>query len=350
MTLASCAGIGDGALFNDIKTSEGDGERVVCTLELYGSNEHIKYDEAVFEGAEAEALLEYLASAKKPYIEGIEDDFMGYNYVIASFKQYDKDGNELPIYDAETGAMNMFYVRDNDNIDRGNMLLGIGKMRLGYIDGAYEKLFGYIEKYGLLKGLFCNISTENAPHAMTRVSGDGVYECLTMLSEGNYQTGTDRTGEVQTYIMLSFWGAESDTYYVYSDDYVQEYNTNTTSSSLFKPLGFLDGIYDKCLELYEDALDTLTDEERAAGVKLNCLQVKMKPNISRTFYLSDFADIGGIYLRHLNSSDGYSTLVYFESCTPEELKEKISAIEKLAVVDDVSEVFIIEKYETAVVE
>ncbi len=349
LSFSSCVGIGDGALFDDVKTSEPDGERVVCTLELYGSNEHIKYDEAVFEGTEAETLLEYLESAKKPYIEGIDDDFMGYNYVIASFKQYDKDGNELPIYDTETGAKNTFYVRDNDNIDRGNMRVSFGRVPLGYLEGAYDKLFGYIEKYGASKGLFCSISTENAPHAMTRASGNSVYECFTMLSEGNYQTGMDRTDEVQTYIMLSFWGTEDATYYVYSDDYVQAFNSEPyTNALLFKPLGFLDGIYDKCLELYEDALDNVTDEERAAGMKLNCLQVKMKPNISRIFYLSDFEDIGGIYLKHLDLSDGRYTLVYFESCTREELKEKISVIEKLEVVDDVSEIFIIEEvYETA---
>lgn len=350
LPLTSCIGIGDGALIDDIKTSEADGKRVVCTLELYGSNEHIKYDEAVFEGAEAEALLEYLLSAKEPYIEGVDDDYMGYNYMVASFEKYDKDGNKLPNYDMESGATSVFYIRDNDKVDQGNMTLGFGRAPLGYLEGAYEKLFGYIEKYGASKGYFCNISTENAPHATIRASGDSVYECFAMLSEGNYLTGMDRTDEVQTYIILSFWGAEDKIYYVYSDDYVYQYGINLDTDSLYQPLGFLDGIYDYCLGLYEDALDNLTDEERAAGVKLNCLQVKMKPNISRIFYLSDFEDIGGIYLKYQNSSDGYYTLVYFESCTPEELKEKISVIEKLEVVDEVSEVLIVVRSETAIAE
>ncbi len=353
LMLPSCVGVGDGALFDDIKTSEESGERVVCTLELYGSNEHIKYDEAVFEGAQAEEVLGYLLSAKEPYIEGVDDDFMGYNYMVVSFEQYDKDGNKIPNFDVETGAMNVFYVRDNDNVDQGNMLLSFGRSRLGYLEGAYDRLFGLITEKGSSKGLFCNISTENAPHAMTRASGNSVYECFTMLSEGNYQTGMDRTTEVQTYIMLSLWGTEDATYYVYSDDYVEEFNSYPyTNATLFKPLGFLDGIYDRCLELYEYALNNnVTDEERAAGMKLNCLQVKMKMNISRTFYLSDFEDIGGIYLKHLDLSDGRYTLVYFESCTPEELKEKISVIEKLEIVDDVSEILIIEEvYETALAE
>lgn len=340
-TLTSCIGIGDGALFDDIKTSETRGKRAVCTLELYGSNEHIKYDEAVFEGAEAEALLEYLLSAKEPYVEGVDDGYMGYNYMVASFEKYDKDGNKLPNYDMESGATSVFYIRDNDKVDQGNMTLGFGRAPLGYLEGAYEKLFGYIEKYGASKGYFCNISTEKCSACDVRASGDSVYECFTMLSEGNYQTGMDRTANEKTYVILSFWGAEDATYYVYSDDYVEEY----TNASLFKQLGHLDGIYDNAIALFKQTLNHVTAEEYDAGVKLNCLSVLINNSVSRGYYVSDFEDVGCIYIDVL-ATDYYSYLVYFEACTREELDEKIVILEKIAGVEEVDKIYVY-NYDTA---
>lgn len=347
--LSSCVGIGDGALFDNIKTGESDGKKTVCNLVLYNSNKQEILDEVLVEGAEANLLFEYLSSATEPYVEGIEG-LSAYNYFVATFERYDKDGNELPSYDGESGEMNKFYVRDNDNVDRYNMRLSYGRFPLGYLEGAYDRLFGIITEKGSSKGVFGSISTEYAPMAHSRIPTNKAQETYTLLSEGNYVTGLDRTEEVHTYVLLNFTGAVDATYYVYSDDYVAEQSRSSQGDDVYRPLGHLDGIYDKCLELYEDALDTLTEEERAAGVKLNCLQVKMKQTISRIFYLSDFEDIGGIYLKHLDFSDGDYALVYFESCTPEELKEKIAAIESLTIVDDVNEVFIIETYETAVVE
>ncbi len=353
-SLSSCVGVGDGALFDDIKTSEPSGERTVCTLELYTSNKSEKLDEAMLEGAEAEELLEYLSSAATPNIEAVDDDCMGYNYMVVSFEQYDKDGNKIPNFDTETGAMSVFYVRDNDNVDQGNMLLSFGRSRLGYLEGAYDKLFGYFADYGGSMGYFCTVSTSYAPHASVRAAGEKVRDMYLLLSEFEFPSDTDipRNGIETSYVMLSFWGAADADYYVYSDDYVEAFNAEPfVNSSLFKPLGYLDGAYEKAIELFEDSLNMFTEEELDAGVKLNCLQVKMKMNISRIFYLSDFEDIGGIYLKHLTLSDGYYAWVYFESCTHNELKKKISAIEKLDVVDDVSEIFIVEKIlETAFAE
>ena len=293
--------------------------------------------------------LQITSPKYEPYVEGIEG-LSAYNYFVVTFERYDKDGNELPGYDVESGEMNKFYVRGNDNVDRYNMRLSYGRLPLGYLEGAYDRLFGIITEKGSSKGVFGSISTEYAPMAFSRIPTNKAQETYTLLSEGNYVTGLDRTEEVHTYVLLNFTGAVDATYYVYSDDYVAEQSWSSQGDDVYRPLGHLDGIYDKCLELYEDALDTLTEEERAAGVKLNCLQVKMKQTMSRIFYLSDFEDIGGIYLKHLDFSDGDYALVYFESCTPEELKEKIASIESLTIVDDVNEVFIIETYETAVVE
>ena len=325
--LSSCVGIGDGAIFDNIKTGESDGAKTVCNLVLYNSDKQEILDEVLVEGAEADLLFEYLSSATEPYVEGIEG-LSAYNYFVATFERYDKDGNELPSYDGESGEMNKFYVRDNDNVDRHNMRLSYGRLPLGYLEGAYDRLFGIITEKGSSKGVFGIISTEYAPMAFSRIPTNKAQETYTLLSEGNYVTGLDRTEEVHTYVLLSFTGAVDATYYVYSDDYVEIFNSEpSTSSSLYKPLGHLVGyrIYDYCLDLYEESLKQITEMERNEGVRLNCIQVTIEPSISRVFYQSDFEDIGCIYLTR-SSNNPHSYTLYFDTCTRKELKEKIDTI------------------------
>ncbi len=341
--LSSCAGIGDGALFDNIKTGESNGVKTVCNLVLYNSNKQEILDEAWVEGAEADLLFEYLSSATEPYVEGIEG-LSAYNYFVATFERYDKDGNELPSYDGESGEMNKFYVRDNDNVDRYNMRLSYGRLPLGYLEGAYDRLFGIITEKGSSKGVFGSISTEYAPMAFFRIPTNKAQETYTLLSEGNYVTGLDRTEEVHTYIIMAFTGAVDAIYYVYSDDYVEIFNSEpSTSSSLYKPLGHLDGIYDKCLELYEDALDTLTEEERAAGVKLNCLDVEIYPALSRVFNLSDFEDIGCIYMKTSPQAPN-KYLLYFHGWHKHELEAKVENLKARSYVKDASLIWIIQEY------
>lgn len=343
LMLPSCVGIGDGAMFDNITTSEPSAqgaERTVCTLELYTSNKQEKLDEALIQGAEAEDLLEYLSSATEPYIEGIDDDLMGYNYVIASFERYDKNGNKLPDHDGSTGALQRYFVRDNDNIDQGNMMLSYGWSSLGRLKGAYEKLFGYIAEKGSSQGIFCHIGTENAPMATFRISGAKARARYILLSEGNYRTDMDRTALEHTYVILSFYGAVDATYYVYSDDYVEEFNSYPyTNASMFIALGFLDGIYEYCLELFEEALDYTTDEEYEAGVKLNCLEVQIEPETSRVFYLSDFEDIGCVYLKSV-SQDPHSYMLYFHDCNKADLEEKLENLKVRTYVKDASLIYI----------
>ncbi len=337
--LSSCAGIGDGAIFDNIKTgesdgaifdnittSESDGAKTVCNLVLYNSDKQEILDEVLFEGAEADLLFEYLSSATEPYVEGIEG-LSAYNYFVVTFERYDKDGNELPSYDGESGEMNKFYVRDNDNVDRYNMRLSYGRLPLGYLEGAYDRLFGIITEKGSSKGVFGSISTEYAPMAFSRIPTNKAQETYTLLSEGNYVTGLDRTEEVHTYVLLNFTGAVDATYYVYSDDYVAEQSWSSQGDDVYRPLGHLVGyrIYDYCLDLYEESLKQITEAERNEGVRLNRIQVTIEPSISRVFYQSDFEDIGCIYLTR-SSNDPHRYTLYFDTCTRKELEEKIDTI------------------------
>lgn len=340
--LSSCVGIGDGAIFDNIKTSESDGAKTVCNLVLYNSNKQEILDEVLVEGAEADLLFEYLSSATEPYVEGIEG-FSAYNYFVVTFERYDKDGNELPSYDGESGEMNKFYVRDNDNVDRYNMRLSYGRLPLGYLEGAYDRLFGIITEKGSSKGVFGSISTEYARMAFSRIPTNKAQETYTLLSEGNYVTGLDRTGEVHTYIIMAFTGAVEAMYYVYSDDYVAEQSWSSQGDDVYRPFGHLDGIYDKCLELYEDALEEPTTEELNAGIKLNCLDVEIEPAISRAFYLSDFEDIGCIYMK-TSPQDPNKYLLYFHGCNKPELEAKVENLKARSYVKYASLIWIIQEY------
>jgi hypothetical protein len=93
-----------------------------------------------------------------------------------------------------------------------------------------------------------------------------------------------------------------------------------------------------------------TEEERVVGVKLNCLSVVMHPGVSRTFFLDEFKDIGGIYLKHLTTSEGYQALIYFESCTPAELEEKLNTVKTMSVVASANKIHVYAYYGTAFAE
>jgi hypothetical protein len=111
--------------------------------------------------------------------------------------------------------------------------------------------------------------------------------------------------------------------------------------------GRFDGVYETLLL---KILNNVTEEERVAGVKLNCLSVVMHPGVSRTFFLDEFKDIGGIYLKHLSTAEGYQALIYFESCTPAELEQKLNTVKTMSVVASANKIHVDEYYGTAFAE
>ena len=179
-----------------------------------------------------------------------------------------------------------------------------------------------------------------------------LYEYLT--DSSNYTNDTETDMMVKASIHITFEGinpkidldsnnAEDvfDSFYITSDDIV----SMNVSETEWGRTGRFDGVYEY---LMLKILNNVTDEEIAAGFKLNCLQVEMKPEISRTFILSDFEDIGGLYLYDFEDQPMFSSfyspresvIVYFKSCTPEELEEKIAMLKESSVVKSASKIIV----------
>ena len=199
---------------------------------------------------------------------------------------------------------------------------------------------------------FCQIYPGMSPGGTVTTNSVKSLELGLRLSGEEYLTGLDRDAMEKSFFELIYSGTSGKHYVVYSDDFVFEkvnnVNLNTNDSHSVVSLGKLTGAYDQVVEAYLDTLDAVTEEERDAGFKLNCLQVEMTPGISRTFILSDFEDIGGFYLYRFEYQPTFSSsyfpresaVVYFKSCTPEELEEKIAMLKESSVVKSASRIIV----------
>ena len=196
---------------------------------------------------------------------------------------------------------------------------------------------------------FCQIYPGMSPGGTVTTNSAKALELHLRLSGEEYLTGIERDAMEKSFFELIYSGTSGKHYVVYSDDFVFEKVADTNSeSATYIWLGKLTGAYDQVVEAYLDTLDAVTDEERDAGFKLNCLQVEMTPGISRTFILSDFEDIGGFYLYDFEDQPMFSSsyfpresvVVYFKSCTPEELEEKIAMLKESSVVKSASRIII----------
>lgn len=198
---------------------------------------------------------------------------------------------------------------------------------------------------------FCQIYPGMSPGGTVTTNSVKSLELGLRLSGEEYLTGLDRDAMEKSFFELIYSGTSGKHYLIYEDDFVFEkvnnVNLDTNDSHSVVSLGKLTGAYDQVVEAYLDTLDAVTDEERDAGFKLNCLQVEMTPGISRRFILSDFEDIGGFYFDFEDQpsfSSSYfpreSVVVYFKSCTPEELEEKIAMLKENSVVESASRIIV----------
>ncbi len=326
----SCAGIGDGALFDDIKTDGGTG--IECRITAHDVNKNDVLDDISLTGREAEELLAYFTEAE--YYETVESIMSPRSFSV-SFYRYGENGESIPIYDSED-ALNEFFVQDTDTVYQDTAYLG-------NLEGAYEKLFGYIIEKGSTGGYFCNITLDDRDGVYTRAqaSGETVREMYELLETGEYITGLDRTDNEKAYVCLAFWGAEDATYYIYSDDYVEIFDSQSTTD-LYKPIGMLEGIYQKALDMYLGTLRGVKEDEKAAGYKLNSLIILGSGAQVPT--VSDFLDIDCIFVKELYASEtatgdiAYNLILYFESCSIEELEEKVTILEAREDIGDAAKI------------
>ena len=306
--LASCEGIGDEAFM-------GTSLKIECRITACDTRGSDVLDEITLTGSEAEVLLEYFTHSE--YYETVESIMFPRSFTV-SFYIYDENGECVPMYDSD-GVLNEFFVQDTDRVYSNSL-------NLGNLPGAYEKLFGYIVEKGSTGGYFCYMDHSQTGHTSTRISGEPVRNMYQMLTDGTYQTDNDRTAEEKEYIVLSFWGAANGEFYIYSDDYVEVFDQQSTT--LYQPKGTLTGIYQKALDAYYETLEPLTEDE--VGYKLNSLS--LLGNGKQVPTLEDFADIGCISVEEIYTSESssgeiaYHLILYFESCTIEQLEKKIAVL------------------------
>lgn len=342
---SSCAGIGDGALFDNITTGDPkeitleSEDGIVCKLVAYYAEGKEMMDEAVLNGAQAEEIYAYLNDSSN-YTNAVDEVAMSHPYIHVTFEGIEELKIDLDSNNA-VGGIEEFYVYSSDNVDITNVNLDSG--RTGHLEGSYEKLFKYIEKHGAAMGYFCNLSTSDAPQALIRASGEDVYTMLLTLKEGEY-SGNTGYKPLSDYISLSFFGSESISYIVDSNNSVFKFDASQAKGDLYAPVGVMSGIYKKAQALLESALNRVTEEEKEAHLKLNCLRVDMQRGMSRSLMLSEFADIGGIYLKHMTNDEAYFVLVYFESCSLAELEEKLFYVKAKGIAYQVSKIHVADAY------
>ena len=312
ITLASCA-------VGEVEENTDVGSDIECRIIACDARKDDVLDEIALTGKEAEELLVYFTHSE--YDEAVDSIMFPRSFTV-SFYTYDENGECVPMYDSD-GVLNEFFVQDTDTVYSNTVLMG-------NLPGAYEKLFGYIIEKGSSGGYFCNIYQSKTLHAVTRSSGESARNMYQTLTESTYQTDIDRTTVEKEYIILGFWGAESTEYYIYSDDYVEVFNSQSTTS-LYEPKGTLTGIYQKAVDMYIGALQRVTEDDKAAGYKLNSLGILGSG--AQVPALTDFSDIGCIFVEEYYTSEtapgeiAYNIFLYFESCSPEELEEKIAILE-----------------------
>lgn len=329
LTLPSCAGIGDGALIDDVYLN---GERIVCTVEAYTFDHELR-DSFRMDGAPANELFAYMTGYE--YDNRVLESIMMAQYVTVTFERFNLKGEKLSDVDPESGLKYQYRVFVDDETMQ-KLSDGKGFQTLGYPDGMYERIVGYFAVRSSSNGYFCSISPEEFPQAHINTPAQAGYRMYKSLTEGEYVTDTDRVYKEQEHYIVSFDGASRIIYYIYEDDSVMEHYVSPDIN--FKPLGTLNGIYKQAEELFLLSLENQSNLDTEAGMKLNCIQVKTKPG---EYSADDFAEVGCIYL---DKRDENSYIVYFPRKIKYEFDQCLELLKAREDLIEVLPIFIIEMY------
>lgn len=297
--LASCEGIGDGALIGDL-----DGERIVCTLEAY-SSAHYLFDSFKMDGTPANELFAYFTETEFEY-EEIASNMMPKPYIVVSFERYSLTGDKLSDVDGESGLRYEYRVfSDNQLMQKFSDQQGYEI--LAYPDGLYQRLVEHFAVRSASNGYFCSIATDNACVFIPTAPVKG-YELHKLLTDSEYITDLDRTDNEKAYVLVTFIGASDKSYYIYEDDYVEEFDSQSTTS-LYQPMGVASGLYAKAKSVFESSLYTLREKDvDASGMWLTRIGVRTKSD--KDYTVSDFAPVGCIYV--IEEEENYYSLFFHD--------------------------------------
>lgn len=314
--LASCVGIGDGALFDDVSVGNPNiNMKTYCVITVHGAHGESLSQCSFNDDDRANDFAELLQDGE--YVVDQLRQAVFLNYIeLAVFKQY-------PTNDMSASIKYRVYSDDYVTVVNNS---GDTETK-GFLEGSYDKIFELIASKSNDGGYICDVAFENlnGVSGVVCASGESVRRMFYQLKNSEYAAGLDRTTVEKSCIYLDFWGSGNAGYYIWSDDHVDIYDLETSSA---QQLGQLDGIYQKAQEMLVDSLHQLSPDEAAARYHFDMLLVAVD-NSKSNYDVSDFADVGCIYLK--KNVNAYMTL-YFACDSAEEL-EKI--IEKLEAREDV---------------
>ncbi len=136
LSLSSCAGIGDGALYGNDKT---DGS-FTCALALYDLRGEL-YVERELSGEGARELYSLFSASE--YSESSEGDIPD-KYVRVLFTEYDGNGEPVGDLFSMTGGSAFYIVRENDSVSTDNRAATHQYRNMGALGGIYDRLCALI--------------------------------------------------------------------------------------------------------------------------------------------------------------------------------------------------------------
>ena len=325
-SLTSCEGIGDGALIGDL-----DGERIVCTVEAYSGDNDL-YDSFKMDGTPANELFAYFTETEFEY-HPLEGDLMMKPYIVVSFERYSLTGEKLSDIDGESGLRYEYRVF-TDNKLMQKLADGQGYQTIAYPDGLYQRLVELFAVRSASNGYFCSIMTDNAWVFIPTAPVKG-YELHKLLTDSEYITDLDRTDNEKAYVLVSFIGASDKSYYIYEDDYVEEFDSQSTTS-LYQPMGVASGLYAKAKSVFESSLYTLREKDvDASGMWLTRIGVRTKSD--KDYTVSDFAPVGCIYV--IEEEENYYSL-FFHDMNEYYYDQAVEALERREDIVEVVRIYV----------
>lgn len=325
-SLTSCEGIGDGALIGDL-----DGERIVCTVEAYSGDNDL-YDSFKMDGTPANELFAYFTETEFEY-HPLEGDLMMKPYIVVSFERYSLTGEKLSDVDGESGLRYEYRVF-TDNKLMQKLADSQGYQTIAYPDGLYQRLVELFAVRSASNGYFCSIMTDNAWVFIPTAPVKG-YELHKLLTDSEYITDLDRTDNEKAYVLVSFIGASDKSYYIYEDDYVEVFDSQSTTS-LYQPMGVASGLYAKAKSVFESSLYTLREKDvDASGMWLTRIGVRTKSD--KDYTVSDFAPVGCIYV--IEEEENYYSL-FFHDMNEYYYDQAVEALERREDIVEVVRIYV----------
>lgn len=163
-----------------------------------------------------------------------------------------------------------------------------------------------------------------------KLGDEHVQELTELIKAGEYDSYRDDASLGNKYILVDFPSeinldsniASQNDFKIYADDFVAEMNLASSWMPGLLPLGKQEGIYERVIEIMNEASKDIVRAESAAGFAFDTLIVCTKQGYGAK--ISDFEDLGCIGVNHLmedkQNNNTWWTLT-FDSFTEDEIRD-----------------------------